>query len=1301
MWLLGGKVLDYLNDDRVSIEKRRDTFLKRKSKVIKEIEKLTDLEIVNYLFSSKLDSEVRLLICDEVSKLAVKTDKASVIRFNNIRNSFIRQYGYDEDVLELEYCPKRFKRLVVENVYGSNLVEVILDENVPFKKKFAIIEVKLNLEDAVTLLKKDIPMSLKTCIIDNVINSEKDIRNCIGNVNLPEDVKEKIVERKITMANMFNFTKQNYHNEADLIYRVKSREIDEYISSLTVSSILRFINRVNIPVDIVEKVVDQKSDMLRSALNIALPKQIEATFRFAKDRRIVDLILENRMDTFYQVLRELDSKELLSWLNSGYLPLDLKEYLISYHGDELDECIDNLSLTKIEFYLLSKKSNLPVEVKEKIFEVHKSGFINKFQNYNEDEIINTIKFGSQGFLLKKLLIELRINRYNIFELLSQYNLSEEIIDIVFSTKVDVLKDIVKRKTLDDLTKLNDVSLSENLKNRIIDACKDVVLSKINSVDKDVIYKYLCNGNILLSIRKLMLSSFGVYDDDLQNCLEVIEPSNIGLLLSNYNEIKEFIESLGISFNSFLQYGSGSKKYSNWLVNLNDIIHSDKEEFVKCMNYFFNNYYSEYKSKDNAVYMIANFLEFIENYFRYHDLCINLQKNGTILTKQDELNIKFLFNVKNVDDVEVPKTLEELSVFKEKLYEGYVNKIRNNNLTIEEIKQIFNDLLFCNASVVHNFIGGSGSLRSLIKDNAGDLSIETIARELMLYSRIIEMVNDSNNLEGLTDLLEYIFSNIDILTEIQNIFSEFEKKVDKLYELDSKNNLTKLSKARNVDGVLDLELSNKYGGEVYDFSDKNYALYAHVLSFKDDIESLLEGKSSGNSNFISVSPVSYRGQKYYWDSSVLILAYDTIPTGSFVCSSVFNMGSNKNISCNSSEVEQLSRKQRGILETSAVVQNNSEALLYREGLKPCGLILPGGREPTEMELAYHKKYNLPFIITQDVMKCVDNPKRVLKKDEENVEIDNNSKELEAIIDILELSATIDKEDDVYTGREVGLLTDCHSMYEPTLVALEDMRRHGISEIYSLGDNIGFGPNPCETFDLLEDYGVVSIAGNSEYYATLGTEPFSYFYDEKKKSQEWTERKLGPDRISKLRLYPASIDLFMGDKKIALCHFANDVRCDYTDRGTHAYQNNYIYGRASRQFLYTNSDEAREEIDTMLRDSEDDKSLAGYVASKNDPLFGGKRVTDYDAVIQGHVHFDMKDKIGDTDIHTLRAVGMGFSERDSQCACYYVLREKKDGTFDIVRRDLPFNKNNFLSNVYTSDLPEKDKVIQFVKTNTVWD
>ena len=143
-----------------------------------------------------------------------------------------------------------------------------------------------------------------------------------------------------------------------------------------------------------------------------------------------------------------------------------------------------------------------------------------------------------------------------------------------------------------------------------------------------------------------------------------------------------------------------------------------------------------------------------------------------------------------------------------------------------------------------------------------------------------------------------------------------------------------------------------------FKDKTFT----EKEFKQVIEDILEGKASGSSNFISVSPVSYRGQKYYWDRAECILAFDRLPRGSFICSSIHNMGTNQILNNNSSEVDQFRRTQRGILETSAVTRNNSEVLLYRDKIRPCGLVLPGGRKPTAKEKELHKKYNLPFIIT---------------------------------------------------------------------------------------------------------------------------------------------------------------------------------------------------------------------------------------------------------------------------------------------------------------------------------------------------
>lgn len=66
----------------------------------------------------------------------------------------------------------------------------------------------------------------------------------------------------------------------------------------------------------------------------------------------------------------------------------------------------------------------------------------------------------------------------------------------------------------------------------------------------------------------------------------------------------------------------------------------------------------------------------------------------------------------------------------------------------------------------------------------------------------------------------------------------------------------------------------------------------------------------------------------------------------------------------------------------------------------------------------------------------------------------------------------------------------------------------------------------------------------------------------------------------------------------------------------------------------------------------------------------------------------------DIFTLKAVSMGFTGTEKvNKACYYVLRERKDG--DIEKVYVPFNRNALLSSIHTCDLPSKDRVLSYVK------
>ena len=1288
MWFSSNKkLLDILCDSTVSINKKHSILDKKKELILKEINELDEEGLILYLFNTRLPKSLKKELCKRVDELGILRSKKAV-------DYFLKNVSSREELLNSDLCPNVIKKAIITELFGNDYNEIILDEKVPHVSKYLIIDFCLTSKDAIRLLSKVKDQEVKNYIIDNKIVSNDDIKDALTNLDIREETKNIIIDKKINMTNIFDLLDHFFGDVRSNILSRKSSDIDLYIEELTSETVLDFLNNHGTPSHLIERVCDNRFDIVRKAILECDEKVLGKTLRRERHPRVVEEIINKRNDSVINICKNLKPTDLISWLSRRGLPIEYKDLIIDCHKEQIDEEINKISMSRAMFFYLKANSGLPREIQRRIFEKVKDDLINEINSYDNSTFMYKIKSNDYCSFVNQLLVELKVDKSNFVELLEDVNLSSEVVNLIFEYKGYLIREKLEEIPLNGILHLGKFIVSDEIKNKMIDSNKDIVRSRLEGLDKEKLYEYLRAGYVLFSVKKVILEMFNIYDEDVQNVIEVIDESKVEMLIDNYDLIKEFIGLCGIEFSSFIQYGSGSSKHNNWINNLVNIISENKtEDFIRVKKYFFNNYYSEAREHENEVYNIASFLELLDNFSKYYDLCMYLTNSNSILSREDCLNLEFLARVELVDGVEVPKTLEELSNYRKLIYEDVLNKINSGSLELDDLKKIFNDLVFGNSDEVFNSIGGVEHLKTLKKENKGSLELGNIIDEVISYSRVIEMVNNTNNKEGLETLLRYVFSDVDKLSKIQNMFGQYEKLVSRLYEADSKYNLTCLEKVKDIEGVLDRKLMTVYGGEVYDFSDKNYCLYAHVLSERESIDSILNGRATSKSNFISVSPISYRGEKFYWDRAECIFAYDNIPKGSFICSSVYNMGTNDVVRSNSSEISGVVRFQRGILETSAVTMNNSEALLYREGLRPCGLILPGGRKPSEKEMEYHKKYNLPFIITQDVMHAIDDVKYVFSGNDINVRSTGNKAGLDEIMSVVEPNVTQVKEDDIYTGREIGLFTDSHSMYEPTLAVLEDMRRNGIDEIYSLGDNVGLGPEPDEVFDLLEEYGVISVAGNSEYYNTLGIEPFDYFYPEKEKSQNWTKGKLGLDRVKKMEVYPASIDLIVGGKKLALCHFINDVRWDFRNHSTHTYRANYGDSNASKQFLYTNSDEALEEVNAHNTDLAEDK---GYVDSMERPLFDGKKVTDYDGIIQGHVHFDMKDGVEGVNIHTLRACGMGYGDDQYNSACYYVLKEKKDGGYELEKRLVKFNKNSLMSRISTSSLPEKEAVMNYVKT-----
>ena len=283
---------------------------------------------------------------------------------------------------------------------------------------------------------------------------------------------------------------------------------------------------------------------------------------------------------------------------------------------------------------------------------------------------------------------------------------------------------------------------------------------------------------------------------------------------------------------------------------------------------------------------------------------------------------------------------------------------------------------------------------------------------------------------------------------------------------------------------------------------------------------------------------------------------------------------------------------------------------------------------------------------------------------------------------------------YTGRQIAIFTDVHGLLYPTIAILQDIKRRGIKEIYSLGDNIGVGPNPSEVLDLLGEHGVKTINGNSEEYSTIGIAPFSsYFGPRKIISQEWTESQLTSQQKKDLEKNKHSYDLIVGGMKIGLCHFGNDVRIDFGRNSTWSYQNSIKYGlpNPQEQFYYTNSDNQIAQIEELSKSSL--PQHAGFVSAKKDPIFGGKRIDYYDEVIQGHVHFKLLTEDEKVKIRTIRAAGIAYGKNPTDYASYIIIREKEIG-YDVEEILVPFDRTATLKSIDDSSMPDKDTINKFV-------
>lgn len=110
--------------------------------------------------------------------------------------------------------------------------------------------------------------------------------------------------------------------------------------------------------------------------------------------------------------------------------------------------------------------------------------------------------------------------------------------------------------------------------------------------------------------------------------------------------------------------------------------------------------------------------------------------------------------------------------------------------------------------------------------------------------------------------------------------------------------------------------------------------------------------------------------------------------------------------------------------------------------------------------------------------------------------------------------------------VAIIADVHGNYRALQAVLADSARMGVGRIYSLGDNIGYGPEPEDVVRTLIEHRVVSVMGNHE----LGLFSPNYF----KRLHAVAQESLV---ISRSLLNPASLAWL---ESLPTFHLCGDVR-----------------------------------------------------------------------------------------------------------------------------------------------------------------
>lgn len=837
------------------------------------------------------------------------------------------------------------------------------------------------------------------------------------------------------------------------------------------------------------------------------------------------------------------------------------------------------------------------------------------------------------------LVYLYLKKSNDISLVGQF---DSVADIQF------LKDIIKYDDFDFSLKV--FNEHKDFDERTLYNSRDKIMifkDMIDNSSKDDVLEFILHYSDRDILEYAVEKKLDGVSTDVIDIAKSYQGANRVTFVENAEQFFNLMTRCNVDKNAFITYGlTSSVDY----IKIFSVIHQNNAEdnFIKIKQFFDSNFYRN----SDSLSSVKNFIGLLRSYSDYPELISDIISRGSIPTEYYErLNVLFNNNL-NLSPELVPKSLDDLQNINELMKSNFLKSVPSELQNEDEINTLKNNIcinLFgydmAAAKTIIKIYGGRQGIRQLIFENRNN---SELVNNLYICMSIMSFMEDVVNINDPAQLLKLSKNIIYNFDEIQNFkykyYGNFEEMLRQVYEKEMNSNLTKINIDADISSLIKNDTTNSSGIKTLDFSDKQYCLLVHVMSGRETPEQLINGSATGNMTTICTSIASNRNQALFDAEGRIAFAADTMPEGRFLRSSQDNMSSNGTVGYNSFEDTETraERIQRGSLATSVGrdredgFSNNNEVFSLRDGIKFKYIILPN-REPTEEEIKIAKENNLMFIYTQPLGKSIDNPKKI---GEELLIKESDSKVEKSSVNVDMISQKVLGKNE--TPRQIAIFCDSHALFEPTLAILEDMRKNGITEIYSLGDNVGLGPNPGEVMELLDEYGVKSLKGNHEGYVVDGLEPYREHLEHNdavsraQRLSEYVKSVLTPEQLEKLKSYPEEIQLTVGDKIIYLTHYSKDY----------------------------NSGQLKEIFDSA------------------------------DKVIQGHVHIQKNDD-KDSKIETVRAVGMGYpngispADKSKLTAFYTVLTLQPDGTYKSEDREVPYDYNGLYFDINESDMDIADK------------